>query len=113
MKKKTIEPLQKKAALDLEKTAIDLRKSINRFIKDANKLLLGMHIKIDGFDKSMKKVIKTNEVVDETMCNVLLAIKQNEYLHAWYPPQQGQPEQKVAGLYTYISPERKVKSASD
>lgn len=28
-----------------------------------------------------------NENVDATLCNVLLAIRQNEYLQAWYPEQ--------------------------
>jgi hypothetical protein len=33
--------------------------------------------------------------------NVLLAIRQNEYLQAWYPAQQGYPEMKVVGSHPY------------
>ena len=35
--------------------------------------------------KFLGKVQKVNEAVDETLCKVLLAIRQNEYLQAWYP----------------------------
>lgn len=32
-------------------------------------------------------IMKKMEYMEETMCNVLLAIRQNEYLHPWYPSQ--------------------------
>lgn len=47
----------------------------------------------------LESVKKTNETVEETLLNVLLAIRQNEYLQAWYPAQNGRPEQKVVGKY--------------
>lgn len=47
----------------------------------------------------LQKVVDINTNVEETLCNVLVAIRQNEYLQAWYPPQQGNSEQYVAGSY--------------
>ncbi len=50
-------------------------------------------------NKFLEKITKTNENVEEALCNVLLAIRQNEYLQAWYPAQNGIPEQRVVGKY--------------
>jgi hypothetical protein len=36
---------------------------------------------------------------EDTLLNVLVAIRQNEALQAWYPPQQGYPEMKVVGSH--------------
>ena len=47
----------------------------------------------------IEEVSKTNANVDETLGNVLLAIRQNEYLQAHYPAQQGYPEMKVVGKH--------------
>ena len=58
------------------------------------------------FEKKMKKIVediekitRKNEVIEEVLTNVLLAIRQNEYLQAWYPPHQGYPEMKVTGRH--------------
>jgi hypothetical protein len=55
--------------------------------------------RLQSYHEDIQKVVKLNEMVDETLCNVLLAIRQNEYLQAWYPAQNGQAEQKVVGKY--------------
>ena len=49
--------------------------------------------------KELQKISELNENVDASLSNVLLAIKQNEYLHAWYPAQHGFPEMKVVGQH--------------
>lgn len=49
--------------------------------------------------KYLGELARTNENVSDTLLNVLLAIRQNEYLQAWYPPQQGFPEMKVSGSH--------------
>lgn len=54
---------------------------------------------IDQYDKNIKKSQQIIETAEQTLCNVLLAIRQNEYLHAWYPAQGGEPEQKVVGRH--------------
>lgn len=45
----------------------------------------------------LDKMASANEVVEDTLLNVLLAIRQNEYLQAWYPKQGPHPEMKVVG----------------
>ena len=47
----------------------------------------------------MKEISSTNKNVEETVCNVLLAIRQNEYLQAYYPEQLGFKEMKVVGKH--------------
>jgi len=69
--------------------------------------------KIDSHDKTLlevkkenirhtqflEKILKSHEILDKTVCNVLLAIRQNEYLQAWYPAQKGIQEMQVVGLH--------------
>jgi lysyl-tRNA synthetase class I len=50
-------------------------------------------------EERLKSVISTNENVEDTLMNVLAAIRQNEYLQAWYPAQCGFPEMKVTGSH--------------
>lgn len=50
-------------------------------------------------EKFLDGIKHTNENVEEILGNVLLAIRQNEYLQAWYPPQQEHPEMKVVGIH--------------
>lgn len=49
--------------------------------------------------KHLKTLTESNANVEETLANVLLAIKQNEYLQAWYPAQHGYPDLKVTGKH--------------
>lgn len=55
--------------------------------------------KIHSHDVMLEKVHSTNENVEESLCNVLLAIRQNEYLQAWHPAQHGFPDLKVVGKH--------------
>ena len=50
-------------------------------------------------EKYLKSLKHSNENVEETLANVLLAIKQNEYLQAWYPAQHDYPDLKVTGKH--------------
>jgi hypothetical protein len=50
-------------------------------------------------EKYLKALKASNENVEETLGNVLLAIKQNEFLQAWYPAQHGYPDLKVTGKH--------------
>ena len=52
---------------------------------------------------------KSNANVEETLINVLLAIRQNEYLQAWYPAQKGYDEMNVSGRHP-VSLERDNKN---
>jgi hypothetical protein len=52
-----------------------------------------------SLQKSMDGMKRSHESLDETVCNVLLAIRQNEYLQAWYPASKGHSEMKVIGQH--------------
>jgi hypothetical protein len=71
------------------------------------RLLTKVESVLRNHERLLEKMLEVNRSVDETLCNVLLAIRQNEYLQAWYPAQQGQPEQKVVGKYVIAKKEGK------
>lgn len=73
---------------DIEKT----NKQTKEIMKKMDKHLLNEN-------QYLKKSNELLGFVDETLSNVLLAIRQNEYLQAWYPAQQGETEKKVIGRW--------------
>jgi N-glycosylase/DNA lyase len=56
----------------------------------------------------LKKSTSTNENIEKTLLNVLLAIRQNEYLQAWYPEQLGFPSMKVSGIHPVLQPNKSI-----
>lgn len=58
--------------------------------------------KVNHYTAEAKKLRQINEDIEETLTNVLLAIRQNEYLQAWYPSQGGYPEMKVTGNHPIV-----------
>jgi predicted nucleic acid-binding Zn-ribbon protein len=50
-------------------------------------------------EELLNKVSKTSDSVDDSLGNVYLAIRQNEYLQAWYPEQHNFPAMKVVGKH--------------
>lgn len=77
----------------LEKNILKLEKSLNRY------------------EKTLKEIQARHEIVEDTLCNVLLAIRQNEYLQAWYPEQKGYPAQKVVGQHPFVKKRGKSEKA--
>ena len=66
---------------------------------DNEKTLLSIKKDHEKHKNIMKEISSTNKNVEETVCNVLLAIRQNEYLQAYYPEQLGFKEMKVVGKH--------------
>lgn len=58
-----------------------------------------IHGSLIKYEKTLKEIKSTNENVEETLANVLLAIRQNEYLQAWHPEQHEFPAMKVTGKH--------------
>lgn len=91
----------------------DFNDTIKILKKDISNLNKDMRVKLNKIDsfvveirkafkennKIMLEMTKVNKNVDETLGNVFLAIRQNEYLQAWYPAQHGFPELKVTGTH--------------
>ena len=88
-----------KSALDKKKVNKDFRDNFKEIEKSLVGFMNQIQKKIDNHEKFLEDIKKTNEIVEESLCNVLLAIRQNEYLQAWYPAQMGFPEMKVAGRH--------------
>lgn len=51
---------------------------INKYLLDFLKIL-------SEYNKELKEITEVNKIIEETSCNILLAIRQNEYLQAYYP----------------------------
>ena len=112
-----IEKVEKKVKDPIEKFTKDSRRDIKEFtndsykqiremsdylkdwIKDANSRLKSIDTHLEAYEKKLTTLTQLNVSIEETLGNVLLAIRQNEYLQAWYPEQQGHGEMKVIGRH--------------
>lgn len=90
----------------------ELRRCINRIeetvkncLKKNNELATKILKDVSGYSALMLRMEKALEATEETLMNVLVAIRQQEHLQAWYPAQKGYPEMKVVGRHPskYIS----------
>lgn len=61
---------------------------------------------------TLDRICKLNEQIEATICNVMLAIKQNSYLQAWYPEQQGIDAGRFAGAHPIVEKRIERKYAS-
>lgn len=66
--------------------------------------------RLDAHDQTLKRIERTNATVEETLLNVLGAIKQNEYLQMWYPAQKGVKAGKFTGPHPTWVEEKAKKS---
>ena len=78
-----------------EKMKSEMRSAVKKNNETARDILQT----IVGHEKQLKEFNKQSQTIDETLCNVLLAIRQNEYLQAWHSPQHGFPEMKITGKH--------------
>jgi lipoate synthase len=67
------------------------------------KILERIKVVLFNHGETLEECLKVMNNVDETLCNVLLAIRQNEFLQAYYPAQNGQPSQMVTGRYAHVN----------
>lgn len=78
---------------------IDFQKKNLNLLIELNKSLVHVQKKMGEYDARLVKITEINSFAEETFSNVLLAIRQNEFLQAYYPPQKGYPEMKVVGRH--------------
>lgn len=72
---------------------------LTTFVKEACTLFLSVQERMENHLEEMREMTRINALVDESLGNVLLAIRQNEYLQAHYPEQHGFKAMKVAGVH--------------
>ena len=70
-------------------------------LHDAMLALMG---EMKSHNELLRKLTTINSNVEETLMNVLLAIRQNEYLQAHYPAQCGAKEMMVVGTHPLAHP---------
>lgn len=68
-----------------------------RSVRKMDEYVLLSTQRMDEFSENLQRVMQTNQAAEETLLNVLVAIRQNEYLQAWTPAQHGYDAIKIAG----------------
>jgi paraquat-inducible protein B len=89
--------LEREFQQKLDKLECQIRGELNEFVKNSLKVLQKINKNLDEFATSVKENANFLREMDETQRNIFLAIRQNEYLQAWYPEQHEFPEMKVVG----------------
>ncbi len=91
IEKKILEMLQenKKMLGEIELFIQRMDKKIWSFAAKSDEAQREIFQIIKGHENYLDTLKKQNETLDETVCNVLLAIRQNEYVQAWYPNKAG------------------------
>jgi hypothetical protein len=64
-----------------------------------SKQILELKKMLSDYENRLIKITEINIAAEETLTNVLLAIRQCEFLQAWYPPQSGYPAMKITGRH--------------
>lgn len=90
---------RKREAIQLNIDLKKIKQVQTVFIKKVNHLLTDIFKKTMSYEKLLKKTISTNKTVEETLLHVYTAIRQNEYLQAKYPTQDGKGKRYVGGRY--------------
>jgi len=84
----------------------EMNRNVSAFMDKSRKILsrveetvVDNHLLIKEYHMFLDQLSHSNHNLEETLLNVLLAIRQNEYLQAWYPAQNGCKEMKVTGQH--------------
>jgi len=70
---------------------------LNKNLKECLSLFKEMSRVMKEHREFLERITEANEAAEDTLLNVLLAIRQNDYLQAWYPKQGNHAEMKVVG----------------
>lgn len=94
----------KKSELTTEQKKIDnfksyLKNQLDILIRKTKDHQKKVDKSLDNHQNRLTKIVSTMESIDEMMSLILVAIRQNEYLQAYYPAQHGHPAGKYAGLH--------------
>ena len=89
----------KEGMRDLNKSVEEMKGKISQMESNLAILFAECRAYLSERSSILQEIKSTNETVSDTLLNVLLAIRQNEYLQAWYPPQKGFDAMKVTGTH--------------
>ena len=62
------------------------------FMRRVKKEMVAMRKENADHRSFLEQILSVNQTVEETLCKVLLAIRQNEYLQDWYPDHPDTPK---------------------
>ena len=83
----------------LEAGLIAVSNKIERLCKDTKETFAAMLKTFCAHEDLLNNMLKKMDSMDEMMGLVLVAIRQNEYLQAYYPEQHGFPAGKYVGTH--------------
>lgn len=97
-------------ALSEKKELADLLKKNKTLLENLESVMRQLRKEQIDFLNFLKREFKENSKMlsttahsvqhaEDALLNVLLAIRQNEYLQAYYPAQKGHPEMRVTGTH--------------
>jgi response regulator RpfG family c-di-GMP phosphodiesterase len=104
-KKEKLSPVQqaerfyKRGQAFYERTELEFRQTRENHFASMKAVKEQLNDRLRQQKQELIEMKKIFESVEETLLNVLLAIRQNEYLQANYPAQHGFPELKVTGTH--------------
>ena len=84
---------------DMRRAIAKINADVVRLLRENNEVVKNCLATAKATATQTKNYKSTMENVEDTLLNVLVAIRQNEYLQAWYPPQKGHPAMKVIGTH--------------
>lgn len=87
----------KTVVASMKKINEELKTDISKNLKDTFKIAQITKKAVDKHTDFLESTKECFENCEDTFLNVLVAIRQNEYLQANYPAQKGYPEMKVTG----------------
>jgi hypothetical protein len=79
-----LETLEAQVALMLKQSK-RLNREATVFMRRVKKEVMAVRKESTDHRTFLEQILYVNRCVDETLCKVLLAIRQNEYLQEWYP----------------------------
>ncbi len=90
---------QQKSLKEIRSNFEAMKKQFISFMQKTEEQTVNCCRAISNHEDFLKRMTATNENAEETLLNVLAAIRQTECLQAWYPAQKGYPEMKVTGTH--------------
>lgn len=103
--KEFIEQIEKKNA-EMNRNLSAFMQKVKESIKKIDDTIFSWDKRIIDHNKFLENLFDSNSNLEELVLNVLLAIRQNEYLQAWYPKQSGYPEMKICGTHPLKTKEK-------
>jgi hypothetical protein len=88
-----------------ERTKAETEKMQKKLLQRAHHILLlagrkkerylqKLEERLQAYEETLGRILEVNQTVEQTLCKVLLAIRQNEYLQAWYPSKENSVVEK-------------------